>query len=133
MSGPWSLISMIVNAGSKNMSQTEQGANKSESETYGVYKKNPQQGMVYNQAPAMASGAESPTAQIMQGMGAPVQFQKQQPIVGAALKGEQAMLRNTQPAVGGYMQGPATVDSGQPAYNDSGLPDYLKKRGGFSL
>lgn len=132
---PWSaIIGQIVSGAARNMSQTKAGADKSESETYGVYDKNPQQGMFMQQGPAMENNAVSPTAQIMQATGGiPVSMQKQVPGVGAALKGEEGMLRNTLPSVGGYMQGPSSVNSDMPPYMNSALPDYLKRRGGFSL
>jgi hypothetical protein len=135
MSDPWSgIIGMIVGAGARNMAQTKAGADKSEKETYGVYNSsaNRPPGLQMGQAPAMESGARSPTAQLMQVVGVPYQVQMNSP-VGGALKGEEAMLRNTTPAVGGFVQGPAKVNSDFAPYGDSSLPDYMKKRGGFSL
>lgn len=134
MSGPWGLIGMIVNAGANNMRQTREGAERQEKSTYGVYNStNKPAGLQMGQAPAMGSGARSPTAQIMEvTAGVPYQFQMSSP-VGNALRGEESMLRATTPAVGGYMQGPMKVNSSAPSYNDSSLPEYIKRRGGFSL
>lgn len=103
------MINFIVSGAARNMNNT--GKNEDENERnalYDYWKMNRANGgegdgMVHVNAPAIKSAAQSPTAQISQVSGLTIDQQKQVPVIGQALKGEEQMLRNVTPASGAYV------------------------------
>lgn len=110
------ILSAIVKAAAQNMEQTGKGEREAE-RGYNIDALRKQYGLQTQQSPAMQSGASSPTANLMALFGAPQQAQKQFPVIGQALKGEETMLQNqTIPSVGGYTIQPQSFDSSNPFY-----------------
>lgn len=110
------IASAIISAAAKNMKQTGKGEREAE-RGYNIDALRKQYGLQTQQSPAMQSGASSPTANLMALFGAPQQAQKQFPVIGQALKGEETMLQNQAiPSVGGYTVQPQSFDSSEPYY-----------------
>lgn len=115
------IASAIISAAAKNMKQTGKGEREAE-RGYNIDALRKQYGLQTQQSPAMQSGASSPTGNLMAGLGVPQQAQKQMPVIGGALKGEEAMLQNqTIPVVGGYTIQPKTFSSASPYYRTQRL------------
>lgn len=116
---PWSaIIGQIVQGAARNMKETGKGAQQAEKGGYAYDNQSPQ--MTYQQAPQMQSNATSPTGNLT-AFAVPGMTRQQQgmvPVIGQALQGEEAMLRNVQSAPGAYQQAPTEpYDSRKPLFS----------------